>query len=251
MRRAWHVAVAVVVTSVVTTAVTGCGVVDGLRTTDFAKQDGAEIVTAASRAMAEVTSMRITGQTRLDGNPVFLDVMLGDDSCTGTLRLDKSRLSLLRVGDRAWFKGDEAMYSRLSDVPLAREALTRLSTSWIRADELADVDFCDLDRHLAAFSLEPAGKGGKGGKVGKAKEDGREWVALADLVVGEEVDLDGGRAVQVASTPDDTAWISSEAPHYVVRLESTVPRDGGYLSYTEFNRDVVVEAPKGKDVFTP
>lgn len=243
MRRSWHVVVAVVLTG----AVTGCGVVDDLRTTSFAKQSGAEIVTSASKAMAGVTSMRVTGQTRTDGNPLFLDLTLGEDTCTGTVRFDKSRMSLLRVGDRAWFKGDEALYSRLSDAPLAAGALTELSTSWVRADDLADEEFCDLAAHLASFSLEPVAKG----KKQKGMQGSREWTDLGDLSVGEESDLDGGRAVEVTSTPTNTAWISSEAPHYVVRLESTVPRDGGYLSYTEFNRDVEVRAPKAKDVVTP
>jgi hypothetical protein len=246
MRRARHVAIAVVLTG----AVTGCGVVDDLRASDFSKQSGADIVTAASAAMADVTSMPVTGQTRSDGSPVFVDLTLGEDTCTGTIRYDRSRVTLLRIGDRAWFRGDDATFRRLAGRPLPGGGATG-SGSWVRADELADEGFCDLAGLLSSFSLEPPAPGAKGAAAAEGMQDRRAWTDLGDLAVGEEVDLDGGRAVEVTSTPTDSAWISSSAPHHVVRLESTSPREGGSLSYTEFNQDVVVEAPRGKDVVRP
>jgi hypothetical protein len=242
MRRAWHVAVAVVATGVGTGALSACGVVDDLRTSGFAKESGAEIVTAASAAMADVTSMRVTGQMRVDGDQVLVDVTLDEDTCTGTVRFSKSRVSLIRIGDHAWFRGDGASYARMSGSPLPSGAPASSGAMWVRADGLADDELCDLASHLASFSLDPPSKG---------KNGGREWTDLGDLSVGDEVDLDGGRAVPVTSTPQDTAWISSDEPHHVVRLESTVPRDGGNLSYTEFDQDVVVQEPKGKDVLRP
>ena len=73
--------------------------------------------------------------------------------------------------------------------------------------------------------------------------------------VGDETTEDGQTVVQVSGSPggqhDELAWVRSEAPHYVVRIESTSAQDGGSIALSEFDEDVEVEVPKAKDVFRP
>ena len=81
----------IVVALSVACAATGCSVYDDLTTSDFAKQDGDAIVAAASEAMLDVQSMRITGQARTKGNQFFVDLRmdrgpLGPDQAAEALR---------------------------------------------------------------------------------------------------------------------------------------------------------------------
>lgn len=221
------------------TVLSGCGAWKSFRTSDFAEQDGTAIATAARKAMKDVTSLRLTGQVVSKGNQVLLDLSVGEDRCTGTLRLGGSHLAIRRVGERAWIKGDEGFISSVSATRLPPAAMTRLSTSWIPANDHDLLAFCDLDRLLGGFRVMK--------NAGSSSED----VATGGVVVGEEDTVDGDRVVDIDVGEQETAWVLSEAPHYVVRVESAVPRDGGSLALSEFNRDVRVEVPRGKDVFAP
>jgi peptidoglycan/xylan/chitin deacetylase (PgdA/CDA1 family) len=55
-------------------AVSGCSVYEDLTTSDFAKQDADAIVAAASEAMQDVSSLRLTGQVRDGGEQYFIDL---------------------------------------------------------------------------------------------------------------------------------------------------------------------------------
>lgn len=217
----------------------GCGAWTSFRTSDFAEQDGVSIATAARQAMKDVTSLRLTGQVVSKGNQVLLDLSVGEKRCTGTLRLGGSHLAIRRVGDRAWIKGDEGFLSTVSATRLPAAALTRLSTSWIPADGNDVLGFCDIDRLLGGF-LVMRNAGASDGDVD-----------TGGVTVGEEDTVDGARVVDIGVGEQETAWVLSTAPHYVVRVESAVPRDGGSLALSEFNRDVRVEVPRRKDVFQP
>jgi hypothetical protein len=222
-----------------TTLLSGCGAWKDLRTSDFAEQDGTAIATAARRAMKDVTSLRLTGQVVSGGNQVLLDLSVDEDRCTGTLRLGGSHLAVRRVGDRAWIKGDQGFISTVSATRLPAAALTRLSTSWIPASGNDVLGFCDIDRLLGAFRVMK--------NAGASDGD----VDTGGVTVGEEDTVDGARVVDIGVGEQETAWVLSEAPHYVVRVESAIPRDGGSLALSEFNRDVRVEVPRRKDVFQP
>ncbi len=71
------------------------------------------------------------------------------------------------------------------------------------------------------------------------------------MTVEAEESLDGERAVRLSADTGEVVWVLSEAPHYVVRVESAVLSDGGALTLSEFNREVRVEVPARKDVFRP
>lgn len=237
--------------------VSGCSVYDDLTTSDFAKQDGAAIVAAASTAMQDVQSMRLTGQARTHGNQFFIDLRLDrDDNCAGTIRFGASNIDIRRVGDRVWLKGESGAYNRLSSTRLPDAMLERLSTSWVLLEDDKGLrEACDLESFLASFDVVDIGAG-KDEAKGKGKGRGRDDLSGdVPTTVGEETTEDGHKVVQVSGSPggqhDELAWVRSEAPHYVVRIESTSAQEGGSIAFSEFGRAVEVEVPKAKDVFRP
>lgn len=244
----------VAATAALVAAATGCSVYEDFTTSDFAQQDGDAIVAAASEAMLEVTSLRMTGQVRDGGEQFFVDLSMDrDDRCTGTLRVGGSHLDIRRIEDQAWIKGEAGAFNRLGGGSVPRHVLDRLSSSWLQVDTRTARQLCDFDVLLASFEVVDLGQeqdDGKGSGNGSSQQD--EGDAVVPATVVEETTIDGDKAVQLTASPggahDETAWVLSEAPHHVVKLESTSMKDGGTLSFSEFDVPVEVEAPARKDV---
>ena len=268
MRRIRRVAAAVAAVG----AVSGCSVYQDFTTSDFAKQDADAIVAAAGRAMEDVTSMRLTGPVRDGGTQYFIDLTVDREGrCTGTFRFGRSHVDVRGTGDRVWLKGESGVYNRLVGTPLPDDALRRVTTSWLLVkDDRALQKACDLDTYLESFAVLEQGEGrtdheddqvGKHGKGDKSSKNGKDRTSEDDLsgdlavTVGEETDLADQTVVTVTCRPggthEEVAWVLSEAPHYVVKVESTSAQDGGTLSLSEFNEDVEVDAPDPKDVLRP
>lgn len=229
---------------VATTA--GCSTYDRLTTSDFARQEPEQVVAAAVEAMSDVTSMRVTGQVRVRGSEVLVDVAMDDSgSCTATMRTGEGRLALRRIGRRAWVKGDEAFIVRAGGGgSLPPGALSHLATSWIRADAPPLLELCDLRTWTDTFT-RPDTDGADGGSQPLTAED------LSSVTLVEDEDLGGGvRAVHFSPDPRQTVWVLSEAPHHVVRIERT-GRDGGALSLSDFDLPVDVERPSADEVLRP
>lgn len=241
--------------------VSGCSVYRDFTTSDFAKQDGDAIVAAASKAMQDVQSMRVTGQVRSRGNQYFVDLRMDrDDNCVGTMRFGSSNIDIRRMGDRVWLKGESGAYNRLSSTRLPDSVLDELSTSWVLLEDDKGLrKACDLKAFLDAFDvvdLDPGDDtdGGKNKGNGRGK-GGDDLSGEVPTTVGDETTEDGHKVVQLSGSPggqhEEMAWVRSEAPHYVVRIESTSAQDGGSVALTEFDEDVEVEVPRAKDVFVP
>ena len=136
----------------------------------------------------------------------------------------------------------------VSDRALPPHVLTRLSTSWIVADDRSILDLCELDGYLESFRVVSL-VGGSGRAARKAGRDTAD--AASDVVVEAEESVDGERVVRLSADTGELAWVLSDAPHYVVRVESAAASDGGSLTLSEFNREVRVEVPARGDVFRP
>ena len=234
-------------------ATTGCSVYEDFTTSDFAQQDGDAIVVAASEAMLDVTSLRVTGQVRDGGEHFFVDLSMDrDDRCSGTLRVGGSHLDIRRIGNRAWVKGEAGAFNRLGGGSVPRQVLDRLSSSWLQLDGRNATRLCDFDALLATFEVVDLGQEEGAGK-GRSKRDEVDDPVPASVV--EETTIDGDKAVHLTASPggahDEDTWVLSEAPHHVVKLESTSTQDGGTLSFSEFDVEVEVEAPPRKDVIRP
>ncbi len=259
MRRVHNVVVALTVAC----AATGCSVYDDLTTSDFAKQDGDAIVAAASEAMLDVQSMRITGQARTKGNQFFIDLRMDrDDNCIGTIRFGGSNIDIRR-GRRPGL--DQGRVRRLQ--PVEQRARARP-----RPRQAEHVVAARGGRRPREHVLRPRGaprvlrgrrarrqESGKGDEKRKGKDKGKDRTddlsGEVPTTVGDETSEDGQKIVQLSGSPggqhEELAWVRSEAPHHVVRIESTSMQDGGSIAFSEFDEEFEVEVPKDKDVIRP
>lgn len=255
MSRIRH-AVAVVATVAVAS---GCSLYDDLTTSEFAQQDGDAIVASASKAMAGIDSVRVTGQVRDKGEQYFVDMSLDrEGSCTGTIRFGSSNVDIRSTSDKAWFKGEAGALNRLTGGDVPTSVLRRISTQWLALPARDAKDFCDFGGLLDSFQVVDVAGDGSGTTVGKKNKGGKKKaddLSSGDIpvIVGEETDIDGQKVVQLTGSPggthDEHIWVLTDAPHYVVKLESTATKDGGTLNFSEFDEDVEVAAPKPRDVF--
>ena len=75
---------------------------------------------------------------------------------------------------------------------------------------------------------------------------------MADLARGEEVSLDGQKAVVVTGTEGGVAtqraWIATDDPHYRPQDHPGRGREPAALAFSEFDQEFEVEAPPAKDV---
>ena len=233
----------------------GCGAYQDLRTSDFAKQDAAQIVIAAEKSMQDVDRLRITGQRWATGSPIFVDVRVsrrGD--CEGSLRLRGRHLDIRRLGDRTWVKGDSGFFRMVAGGASASpEALEQLSRTWVAFSDDAVKQMCDLDALLEDFRVVDQGtrsrsKGGGGGGKDSAAE-----LDIDEVSVGDETSLGGIAVVRLSASPggahDEHVWVASEAPHHIVKLESTSTEDGGSYAFSEYDEPFEVVAPRPRDVY--
>lgn len=260
----------VVVALSVACVASGCSVYQDFTTSDFAEQDGEAIVATASEAMLDVQSMRITGRARSKGNQYFVDLRVDrDDNCIGTMRFGGSNIDIRRVGDRVWLKGESGAYNQLSSTPLPRYQLEELSTTWLLIEDDKPLrKACDLEAVLEAFEVvdlvgsgsdeddDQAKDNGRGTGTGTGTRTGKDDLSGdVPTIVGDETSEDGQKVVQLSGSPggqhEELAWVRSEAPHHVVRIESTSMQDGGSIAFSEFDEEFEVEAPKDEDVIRP
>jgi hypothetical protein len=228
-----------VVTALTLGAMTGCSVYQDFTTSGFAKQEPDAIVAAASKAMLDVTSMRLTGQVRSHGRSVFVDISVAEgDLCRGTMRIEGANVDIRRVGAKAWVRGE-------SGPGAAAKAPAGM---WVPTDDKAVLQLCDLRTQLKEFTVADPGEEGRAGTTDDLE-------AYVPSTVGEETSLDGVKVVPLSGRPggehEETSWVRVDAPHYVVRIESTSANNGGSLYYSAFNDEVLVEAPDRKDVLRP
>lgn len=230
---------------------TGCSAYDRLTTSDFSRQEPEKVVAAAVAAMSDLTSLRATGQVLVEGRSIFVDIAMDDRGrCSGTMRTAEGRVALRRVGRAAWFKGDESFFSRTgSGATLPSRALSQLATSWVRADAPPLLELCDLDAWVDVFTVPAKGARGTGRDGARAKPP--TAADLANVTMEEDDDLGTGvRAVHLTPEPGHTVWIRSDAPHHVLRLEED-GREGGALSFSDFDLPVDVEPPPADEVVRP
>ncbi|KRF00856.1 hypothetical protein ASG88_10570 [Nocardioides sp. Soil777] len=221
---------------VATAAVAGCSVYEDLTTSDFAKQGVSDVVSASLDTMTEVDSLRMTGQLWLKGRSHFVDLHLSrSGDCTGSLTYDGSHVDVRGVDGKAWVKGDVGFINTAGGgAALPQATKERLARSWIPLGTRQARDLCAFEKLFD--------------KYGVVHEDDE----VADLTRGEEVSLDGMKAVVVTGTDGGVAtqraWIATDDPHYVLKITQEGGREPAALAFSEFDQEFEVEPPPAKDV---
>lgn len=200
-------------------ALSGCGAISDsmadLTRSDFSQQGATEIARAAEATMTALSSLRITGSLVVGTEPTFLDLRLADDGrCSGSLRVTEGDLDVLQNSQGTWLRGHD------------------LQGKWVKTAK--PFALCNLDKWLKGF---------------KVRKDGTDLNGRT-MKVGDEVSLDDTKAVQIITVrvegADDVAYVSSEEPHHVLKMEAEEPTRRANIAFAEFDEEFEVEAPRAK-----
>ena len=202
---------------------TGCG------GDDFADGSAKDIIKASATDMGKLKSVHLNADITSDGSNVTMDLSLDTDgNCEGTVGVGGGSADILGIGDQAWYKADEAFW-RANAGDQADQIIALVGDKWVVDPEGQFSSFCDLDGLLEDIG-DPEG-------VEDAKTDGTE-------------DVDGDEAVKVVGDDDGsetTAFIAVDEPHYILKVEVTGD-DEGEATFSDFDKDVDVEAPGADEV---
>ncbi|MBA2806731.1 hypothetical protein E0500_004495 [Streptomyces sp. KM273126] len=206
----------------------------------FAGLTGGEIAERAMEATKGASSLRMTGEVQDDqgGGRIQIDMALNKKGdCAGTLSMDSAgKAELIKTGDTLYLKYDEdflrAQGMEESDseaevdgvVDMLAGKWTKMSTTGSDTDGLAD--FCDLDSALSEF------------------ED-----VDSDAERGETTTVDGTPAIVLTEREGkdrNTAYVATEGKPYLLRVVSKSAKDPGDVIFSDYNKPVPAEAPKGK-----
>jgi hypothetical protein len=219
----------------VAAAMTGCGGDDdggdgdsgGGGESGFADEKPADIVDAATKAMGELDSLRISGEMSSEDQVGTIDIQLSNDgNCTGSLSFDQSgTIEILGVDGDRWFKGDEAFWSN-TGIPDTSAVLDK----WVVDAEGDFGEFCSVDEFVGGLFEDESDE--------EYTVTGTESVDGDDAVVIEQDDAEDGVS---------TGYVLVDDPHYMVKIEKEGD-EGGSVTFTDFNEEFEVTAPSADEV---
>ncbi|CAL9296786.1 hypothetical protein [Streptomyces sp. SudanB52_2052] len=193
-----------------------------------------EIVEKAVDATKSADSLRLKGVATSGPDEVRMDLAVSKKGdCKGTISPREGiTAEIIKVGDAAYLKGDEAFWKdREVD---AGEAASLLADQWLKLPagqegfgELAEV--CDADNLLKDVP-DPAGEGLTKGKVHEV--DGRPAVPVS----GKDGDVTGRMEVATEGEP------------YILRISETGGDEPVDVRMTDHNKPVDAKAPHPDDV---
>lgn len=201
----------------------------------FTDQSGDQIAEDAKSAMSDLTAVKVAGTMTSDAEEITLDVQSNSDGdCIGSISVGAGSAEIIGVGGEAWFRPDEAFWTETSG-DAAAEILEIVGDNWVVVppDEDGFRQFCDLDEFLDELLAD--------------EDDDSE----ATFTVGDTSDLDGDEVVAVDREDEDgksTAFVRTDDPHHIVRIERTEGEDTGSVTFSEFDEEFEVEAPPAEQV---
>jgi hypothetical protein len=219
MRRACWLAAAAVLLA-------GCG---GHKSNDNGIESKSipEIVSAVKTAAKGASSVHLAGTVNDSGKSLRLDLhLVAGKGGQGTMAENGFTVQIVRIGDKAYFKGDKAFWSHFGGAAAA----ALFDGKWIEApangsSQLAGLT--PLTNLTAFFNAVFAGPNDKLKKGTTATVDGQPAFSIIDPT------SDGG-TLYVATTGEPL-------PLKLVGPKS----DSGSITFSEWNQPVTLTAPKG------
>jgi hypothetical protein len=200
----------------------GCGG-GGSSDNGVADKSAEEIVADAMTAAKSASSVYVHGGTASAGSPIQIDMhLVADEGGEGHLEVNGLSFDMVRVGDTAYFKGDDAFWSQFGG-----EAVVELmGDRWLEApadsgDLASFTPLTDIDQLFDAILGDP-------GSVEK----------------GEETEVDGQPAIAIDDTGEGgTLYVSTEGEPYPLKVEKT-GEGGGTISFDDWNEDYELTVPE-------
>jgi len=201
----------------------------------FAEQSAEKIQQQVVADMKELKSLRLAGDIDNAGQVLGLDLALNTDgACAGSIAMSGATGKLIAGPQGQFLKGGKAFWTAaVGDKEAAAQITKALGDKWAKMpDEGAGfASFCDLDELLSEFDAVDAEN--------------------STIEVGDVVDLAGSSVVPLVSKDGEgqetTAWVSLEAPHYIMQLKSGAAESSGTVTLSDFDIAVDAQAPAKKD----
>ena len=199
---------------------------------DFATQDPQDIAKASATDMKDLDSLHMAGFVTTDGQKLGVDMSIttsGD--CQGSFKAGEGTAQILSADGKSYMKPDKAFWEAQAPAQAPQiEAL--VGDKWVVIPSNTGLnELCDLDGLLKSFNdNNPTNK-----PTAAAAEslDGQDAVKLS----GKDSD---GTAV--------TAWVASDSPHYVLKMEQTEGSTPMSITFSKFNDTVSITAPPSDQV---
>jgi hypothetical protein len=182
-----------------------------------------QIVTDAIAAATSATTVHITGSVTNQGKPLKLDLnLVTGKGGSGTVTVNGLTFQIIRIGPKAYFKGDAQFWSHFGGTGLG----AILNGRWIEASAVTG--------DLASFT-----------PLTDVKELFTSVLgAHGPLLKGSDaVKIDGKPAIGIVDTGQSaTLFIAANGAPYPLKLEQ---KDGGLVTFDNWNASVSLQAPKG------
>jgi hypothetical protein len=212
--------VSLLATAVVLSA---CGGGSGSSSNGVAEMTADEIVAEALTASKAATSVYVHGGTSSGGDPIEIDMhLVAGEGGEGHLVVNNLSFDMVRIGDQAYFKGDDEFWRQLG----GEAAVQLLRDRWL----VAPADSGDLATFTPLTDIEQ----------------------LFDAILtehgplekGEETEVDGEPAIAVEDTSDGgMLYVATEGEPYPLKIEQT-GEDAGSIAFDDWNEDYELTAPE-------
>jgi hypothetical protein len=198
----------------------GCG--GGKKTNGEEKKTAARVVADARAAAKAASIVHVVGGGTDNGQPIKLDLWVGDGKGKGHLEEGGLSFDLVRVGKTVYVKGSAAFWKRFGGAAAAallHDRWVRVPTTQAQVQQIIGL----TDKSLFLNSIL--------GQHGKIENRGL-------------TDFQGQKVVEIRDTTQGgSLYVASEGPAYPVALKGG--KNQGDIAFTDWNADETVVAPKG------
>jgi hypothetical protein len=203
-------------------ALAGCG--GGAKDNGITKLSAAQVLAKTKAATNGVSSVHAAGSFSQSGQTFALNIQIGQQKATGTIRAGGGTIDLRLTGGTLYFRGDAKAFSAFG----ANAAQSSVAAGkWIKsaASSAFAASFKNFTDEKTLFSalLQPNGPVKKGGTT---SVDGKKALTLVDT------GANGG-----------TLYVSETGAALPLRIKRA--GGGGQIDFTDYNAGIKVSIPAG------
>ncbi len=204
--------------------VAGCGG-SGAKSNGVAEKTADQIVADAQNAIDDATAVHVKGAGTSGGSPLELDLhLVAGKGGAGTLAVGGLRFEIVRIGDRAYFKGDDAFWRQFGGTA----AVQLFHGRWL----VAPADTGDLSSFTPLTDIEQLFKAllGDHGTLQKGEE----------TTVGTD---DAPVIAVVRTSSGGTLYVATTGKPYPLQVEGGKDSPGS-ITFDEWDKPIELTAPK-------